>query len=55
MKVFLKYLGVLLLLIGVVFLVVYHFAVPQNYMLVIAMVFEVVGILTHILVNKYLE
>ena len=47
-----KYLGVILLLLGVVCLVVYKFALPQNWLLVLAMVLEVAGILAYIFINK---
>lgn len=55
MKTFVKYLGVVLLLIGVAFLVVYNLALPQNGMLIAAIAFELLGIFTHILINKYLD
>ena len=55
MKAFLKYLGVILLLIGVVFFVVYKFAVQQNWLLVCGLAFEVVGILTYIILNKRID
>ena len=47
MKALLKYLGVILLLIGVVFFVVYQFAVQQNWLLVCGLAFEVAGVLTY--------
>jgi len=47
-----KYLGVILLLLGVVCLVVYKFALPHNWLLVLAMVLEVAGILAYIFINK---
>ena len=52
MESFKKYLGVILLLLGVVCLVVYKFALPQNWLLVLAMVLEVAGILAYIFINK---
>ena len=52
MKNFKKYLGVILLLLGVLCLVVYKFALPQNGMLIAAMVLEVAGILAYIFINK---
>jgi len=52
MKSFLKYLGVILLLIGVVCLVVYKYAVPENGLLITAIVLEIVGILSYIFINK---
>jgi len=47
-----KYLGVILLLLGVVCLVLYRFAVPENWLLVASMVLELGGIFTYIFVNK---
>ena len=47
-----KYLGVVLLLLGVVCLVVYKFALPHNALLITAMVLEVAGILAYIFINK---
>mgnify|MGYP006988970358 FL=1 len=52
MENFKKYLGVILLLLGVLCLVVYKFALPQNGMLIAAMVLEVAGILAYIFINK---
>ena len=48
----LKYLGVVLLLLGVVCLVVYKYAMPENWLLVSAMVLEVAGIFAYIFINK---
>ena len=50
-----KYLGVILLLLGVVCLVVYRLACPENVLLIIAMVLEVAGILSYIFINKKLD
>ena len=47
-----KYLGVCLLILGVVFLVVYRFALPENGMLIAGMVCEVAGILAYIFINR---
>ncbi|MBQ1858251.1 MAG: hypothetical protein II605_02665 [Paludibacteraceae bacterium] len=52
MKSLLKYLGVIILLLGVVCLVVYKFAVPENWLLVSSIILEVVGILSYIFINK---
>ncbi|MBO7457300.1 MAG: hypothetical protein J6T71_05705 [Paludibacteraceae bacterium] len=52
MENFKKYLGVVLLLLGVLCLVVYKFALPQNWLLIAAMVLEVAGILAYIFINK---
>ena len=52
MESFKKYLGVILLLLGVVFLVIYRCALPQNWVLILAMVLEVAGILAYIFINK---
>ena len=48
-----KYLGVILILAGVVCLIVYKLAaLPANGLLVAAMVLEVAGILAYIFINK---
>ena len=47
-----KYLGVILLLLGVVFLVIYKFAAPHNALLVAGLAFEFFGILAYIFINK---
>ena len=48
----LKYLGVVLLILGVVCLIVYKLALPSNGLLIAAMVLEVAGILAYIFINK---
>ena len=50
----LKYLGVVLLLLGVLCLVIYKFAAPENWLLISAMVLELGGILAYIFINKHL-
>jgi membrane-bound ClpP family serine protease len=47
-----KYLGVCLLILGVLFLVVYKYALPENSLLIAGMVCEVAGILAYIFINK---
>ena len=47
-----KYLGVVLLLLGVVCLVIYKFAAPENWLLISAMVLELAGIFAYIFINK---
>jgi uncharacterized membrane protein HdeD (DUF308 family) len=49
---FKKYLGVVLILLGVLCLVMYKFAAPENWLLVSAMVLEVAGIFAYIFINK---
>ena len=49
---FKKYLGVCLLILGVIFLVVYKCALPHNALLVAGLVLEVAGILAYIFINK---
>lgn len=53
MKSLLKYSGVILLLLGVVCLVVYKYACPENGLLIAGAGLEVLGILSYILINKY--
>lgn len=55
MNTLIKYLGVILVLLGVVCLVIYHFALPQNWLLVLALVLEVGGILGYIFINKKID
>jgi hypothetical protein len=52
MESFKKYLGVILILLGVICLVVYKFALPANWLLVVAMILELAGILAYIFINK---
>ena len=47
-----KYLGVLLLLLGVVCLIVYKYALQSNVLLVAGLVLELSGILAYIFINK---
>ena len=55
METFLKYLGVILLLVGVLCIVLYRFMLPQNWLLVCSMVFEVGGIFAFIFINRALK
>lgn len=52
MKNLLKDLGIILVILGVLCLVVYYFALPKNWLLVSSMVLEVVGILAYIFLNR---
>ena len=52
MKSFLNYLGVILLLLGVVCFVLYRYAFPQNEWLIAGIVTEAVGIIAYIVFNK---
>ena len=52
---FLKYLGVILLLLGVVCLVIYKFAFPVNGLLIAGITLEFAGILSYILINRKLD
>ena len=49
---FKKYLGVVLVVLGVLCLVMYKFATPENWLLVSAMVLEVAGIFAYVFINK---
>lgn len=55
MKALLKNLGVLLVLIGVICLAVYYFAVPENALLVTSLVLEVAGIIAYGVVNYFVD
>lgn len=52
METSMKYLGVILLLLGVLCLVLYRVAIPENAMLISGMVLELAGILAYIFINK---
>jgi hypothetical protein len=56
MKEFLKYLGSILILIGVALLAFYYFGnMPSNLILASAAIIMVVGCITHILVNRRID
>ena len=52
MKNILSYVGIIVLLLGVVCLVIYKYAVQENALLIAAMVLQVLGILSFIFINK---
>ena len=47
-----KYLGVILLLLGVVCLIIYKYALQSNGLLITGMALELAGILAYIFINK---
>ena len=49
---FKKYLGVVLLLLGVVFLIIYKYALQSNGLLIAGIGLELAGILAYIFINK---
>jgi len=55
-KELLKYLGILLVLVGVAFLVVYHFGdhAAENTLLAIGGICIAVGTIGHVILNKYI-
>lgn len=55
MKNLLKYLGVLIVLIGVGILAYYYFVAQSNLLLIVAALCMVIGLLGHIFMNKYIE
>jgi hypothetical protein len=56
MKSLLKNLGPILLLIGTAILGVYFFnTTPENTLLIVALILMVVGMLAHIVINKFVE
>ena len=55
MNTFLKNLGLIIVLLGVVCLVIYHLSVPSNALLVASLVLEVVGILLYIILGRRLQ
>ena len=55
METFLKNLGIIILLLGVLCLVIYKFAFQENWLLIFSLALEIAGILTYIFVNKALR
>ncbi|MDL2289931.1 hypothetical protein LJB95_00820 [Paludibacteraceae bacterium OttesenSCG-928-F17] len=56
MKELLKYLGIIVMLIGVALLAVYHFSdFPGNGLLIGAGISIVVGAVGHVILNKYID
>lgn len=56
MKEFLKYLGPIILLIGTVVIAFYFFnPSSENTLLVVSGVLMVLGLIVHVLVNKYID
>ena len=55
MNTFLKNIGIILVLAGVVCLVVYETAVQSNGLLVSGLVLEAIGILGYIIINRQLQ
>lgn len=55
MKTFLQYLGTFIVLAGVICLAVYFFAMPKNSLLATAILLEVVGLLSYIVINKFVQ
>ena len=51
----LKYCGAILVLIGVIVLLIYHFATKANALLVTAVVFMLAGIVAHVILNKRIQ
>ncbi|MBR1425986.1 MAG: hypothetical protein IJ581_00890 [Paludibacteraceae bacterium] len=47
-----KYLGIIIMLLAVLLIVVYKFAVQSNILLALGVVLAFVGIVAHILCNK---
>ncbi len=56
MKEFLKYLGSILILVGVALLAFYYFGkMPSNMILASAGIIMVIGFITHIVINKRID
>ena len=48
-----KDLGIILILLGVICLIVYSAAMPQNWLLVCALVLEFIGLVAYVLLNRF--
>ncbi len=55
MKTFLKYLGAILVLCGVLCIAYYYFFLQSNALLLVSVILEAVGLVAFILLNKYIE
>ncbi|NLX72636.1 MAG: hypothetical protein GXY94_04975 [Bacteroidales bacterium] len=56
MKNFLKYLGIVLIFVGVLLLAIYTFqSHTENTLLLSSMLLVIIGILVHIITNKYID
>ncbi len=55
MKTFLKYLGAILVLCGVLCIVYYYFVAQTNVLLLVSIILEVIGVISFIVLNKYIE
>lgn len=55
MKNFLKYLGPIFVILGTLCVVIYHYSVQTNGLLVAAIALEFVGIIGHIVINKIID
>ncbi len=47
-----KYCGAILVLLGVLVLMIYHFATKANALLVVALVLMLAGVVAHVVINK---
>ncbi len=55
METLLKYCGAIIVLLGVVFLVIYHFATKSNALLVSSIILILVGIVAHVVLNRNVQ
>ncbi|MBO8460265.1 MAG: hypothetical protein IAA73_08040 [Bacteroidetes bacterium] len=55
MKTILKYLGAIIVLLGVVALAIYYYVAPSNAWLAVGGCAMVIGLLAHIIINHYIQ
>ncbi len=55
MKTILKYLGAIIVLLGVVALAIYYYVAPSNAWLATGGCAMVIGFLAHIIINRYIN
>lgn len=55
MESLLKYCGAIIVLLGVVFLVIYHLATKSNALLVLSIVLILAGIVAHVILNRRVQ
>jgi len=55
MNTLLKYLGIILVLLGVLCLAIYFMGVQENALLITALALELVGVISFIVVNRFIK
>ena len=51
----LKYCGAIIVLLGALLLLIYHFATKSNVLLALSLVLMVAGVVAHVIINKRIQ